>query len=358
MSPPFSPPPSRFEHRVFLLLLVAASLAFGWILWPFYGAVFWSVVLAILFTPVYRRLLAETRQRPTLAALATLLLIVLIVILPVALIASLLIQEGTLVVQRIQSGELNFARYLQQMTDALPPWLTQILDRWGLADVVELQQKMAAGLAQSSQMIAARALNIGQNTFDFLVSFFIMLYLVFFFLRDGRDLYRRILEAIPLEPEHKQALMGKFATVIRATVKGNILVAITQGALGGIAFAVLDIPGALLWGVVMAFLSLLPAIGAAIIWLPVALYFLFTGLIWQGVGLTLYGVLVIGLVDNVLRPILVGKDTKMPDYLVLMSTLGGMSLFGLNGFVIGPAIAAMFIAVWHIFVTTRKPRQP
>jgi predicted PurR-regulated permease PerM len=141
--------------------------------------------------------------------------------------------------------------------------------------------------------------------------------------------------------------------VIRATVKGNLLVAAIQGALGGLAFWFLGVAGALLWAVVMAFLSLLPAIGAALVWLPVAAYLLLTGSMWQGIGLIAYGMLVIGLADNLLRPLLVGNDTRMPDYLVMMTTFGGMAVFGINGFVLGPAIAAMFIAVWHIYGTTR-----
>jgi predicted PurR-regulated permease PerM len=144
-----------------------------------------------------------------------------------------------------------------------------------------------------------------------------------------------------------------FTTVIRATVKGNVVMAIVQGALGGLIFWFLGVHASVLWAVVMAFLSLLPAVGSALVWVPVAIYFLVTGATWQGIVLIAYGVLVIGMVDNVLRPILVGKDTKMPDYVVLISTLGGMAIFGLNGFVIGPVIAAMFMAVWEIFATSR-----
>ncbi len=143
--------------------------------------------------------------------------------------------------------------------------------------------------------------------------------------------------------------------MIRATVKGNIAVAALQGALGGVAFWVLDVHAPVLWAVVMAFLSLLPAVGAGLIWLPLALYLLATGDIGAGLGLIAYGVLVIGLVDNLLRPLLVGKDIKMPDYLVLISTLGGMAVFGINGFVVGPLIAAMFIAVWDIVASERLP---
>jgi predicted PurR-regulated permease PerM len=137
-------------------------------------------------------------------------------------------------------------------------------------------------------------------------------------------------------------------------VKGNIVVALVQGALGGIAFAFLGIPGAFLWGTVMALFSLLPAVGTALVWVPVAAWLLATGSTWQGALLVAYGVLVIGLVDNVLRPLLVGKDTKMPDWVVLISTVGGMAVFGLNGFVIGPLVAAIFMAAWDIFADARE----
>jgi predicted PurR-regulated permease PerM len=182
-----------------------------------------------------------------------------------------------------------------------------------------------------------------------------MLYLLFFFLRDGPELARKMRTALPLEENHKRRLQLKFNRVVRATVKGNVVVAVTQGALGGAIFWFLDIPSALLWAVLMAFLSLLPAVGAGIVWAPVAVYFLLSGMIWQGVVLGLFGVFVIGLVDNVLRPILVGKDTKMPDYMILISTLGGLAVFGLNGFVIGPLIAALFMSSWALFVET-KPK--
>ena len=170
------------------------------------------------------------------------------------------------------------------------------------------------------------------------------MYLLFFLLRDGAARGARDPRRDPARRRRVKArLLERFTTVIRATVKGNILVAAAQGALGGLAFWVLGVHAPMLWGVVMAFLSLLPAVGAALIWVPVALYLLATGQVWQGVGLIAFGVFVIGLIDNVLRPILVGKDTPMPDYVVLISTVGGLALFGLNGFVIGPVIAAMFI---------------
>ncbi|SHL51900.1 Predicted PurR-regulated permease PerM [Nitrosospira sp. Nsp11] len=344
----------ELQQKTFLLLLVFVTVAFGWILLPFYGAVFWGSVLAIIFTPFHRRLLVVMNQRQNLAALTTLLLCLIIVILPVTIMTISLLQEGSIVYQGIRSGQLNFGAYFQQIMGAMPPWVTNVLDRLGLTNISELQDMLSTGALQGSQFIAMHALSIGQNAFEFVISFGIMLYLLFFLLRDGAALSIRIKQAIPLSMEHKRHLFSKFTTVIRATVKGNVVVAAAQGTLGGIMFSFLGIQGALLWGFVMAFLSLLPAVGAGLIWVPVAIYFLFTGAVWQGVTLIAFGVLVIGLVDNILRPILVGRDTKIPDYVILISTLGGMVLFGLNGFVIGPVIAALFIAAWDLFSASKE----
>ncbi len=353
MAQPTPEPAPVLVNKVFLFVLVAVSLAFGWILWPFFGALFWGVVLAILFSPLHRRLLVKLNGRGSLAALATLAVIVLIVLLPLAFLTASLVNEGAGFYARVQSGELDFGRYFDQIMQALPSWFIERLNQFGLGNVAALKLKLSTALSQGASLIATQALSIGQNTFEFIVNFFITIYLVFFLLRDGARLASRINVAIPLYEQDKQELLLKFTTVIRAAVKGNVVVAIAQGGLGGLAFWFLGVNGALLWAVIMAFLSLLPAIGAGLVWLPVALYFLLTGAVWEGLGLIAYGVLVIGMVDNVLRQILVGKDTKMPDYVVLISTLGGMAVFGLNGFVIGPVIAAMFMAVWDICITAR-----
>ncbi|PTR10234.1 putative PurR-regulated permease PerM [Nitrosospira sp. Nsp5] len=344
----------ELQQKTFLLMLIAVSLAFGWILLPFYGAVFWGSVLAIIFTPFYRWLLVILNQRQNLAALTTLLLCLIMVILPFTLIAASLLQEVLDIYQRIKSGELNFGAYFQQIMGALPSWMVNFLDSMGLTNISELKDMLSNGALQGSQLIATEALNMGQNTFHFIISFGIMLYLLFFLLRDGTILSTKIKQAIPLSMEYKRHLFSKFTTVVRATVKGNIAVAAVQGTLGGVMFSFLGIQGALLWGFVMAFLSLVPAVGAGLIWAPVAIYFLLTGALWQGITLIAFGVLVIGMVDNVLRPILVGKDTQLPDYVVLISTLGGMVVFGLNGFVIGPVIAALFISGWDLFSSNRE----
>ena len=335
--------------RAFLFLIVVATLAFALILLPFYGAILWGIITAIVFAPLYRRLLKSMPQRRNLATFLTILIIVIVVILPMALITVALLQEASSVYASIESGEWNFGRYFQQVLDALPSWAANLLARFGLTNLGAVLQKLSLGLTAGSQFFATQIINIGQNTVNFIISLFLMLYLLFFLLRDGNKLLKILADAIPLEANQKRALFDKFTIVIRATVKGNIVVAIAQGALGGLIFWFLGIHAPVLWAVLMAFLSLVPAVGAGIVWLPVAIFFLITGATWQGIVLIAYGVLVISVVDNILRPILVGQDTKLPDYVVLFSTLGGISTFGINGFVLGPVIAAMFMAVWLIF---------
>ncbi len=342
------------QQKTFLLLLGIVTIAFGWILLPYAGAIFWGVILAIVFAPVYRWVLQKTKGRATLSSMLVLLLILVIVILPLSLISGALVNQVASVVEMVKAGDVTVAGFFGKVMDVLPAWAISLLDRFNLTNLASLQDKLTAGVSQVSQVVAVKAINIGLYTFDFLTSLGILMYLLFFLLRDGAALTARIRAAIPLSRKYKQRLFNNFTTVIRATVKGNILIAIAQGALGGMIFWFLDVRAALLWGVLMAFLSLLPAIGAALVWAPVAIYFLATGSIWQGVTLIAFGILVIGLVDNLLRPVLVGKDTKMPDYVVLLSTVGGMALFGLHGFVIGPIVAAMFIAAWDLFATASE----
>lgn len=340
---------NNIQFQAFLLLLVIVTVAFAWLLRPYYGALFWGAALAILFMPLHRRILGGFGGRSNLAALTSVILCVLIVIIPLIFITGALVQEGAVLYHQISAGKIDLGQSFEQAQHALPAWMRDELARFGLGDMESLKNTLSSGAVKASKFLATQAFNVGQNTFEFVISLGIMLYLLFFLLRDGPRLGQHMKLLIPLNDEHKHHLFRKFTTVVRATVKGNVVVAATQGLLGGIIFWVLGINGALLWGVLMGFLSLLPAIGAALIWFPISVFFLLTGAYWKGTILILFCVLVIGLVDNVMRPLLVGKDTKMPDYVILISTLGGLTLFGLNGFVIGPLIAALFMACWDLF---------
>lgn len=333
------------EDKTFLLLTVATTLAFVWVIWPFSGAILWGAVVAIIFAPLNRKLLVHMPTRHNLAAGSTIAFVLFIVVLPLTVITAAIAREAAVLVAEVKSGEINFGLYFQQVSDGSPIWVKSFLEWSGLSNLSQAQDLLGTALKEASQYLTSLIVDIGQSTFKFFVSLGVMLYLAYFLIRDGDKLVRRVNEATPLNSVHKHALVTKFAAVVRATVKGDIVVAVLQGALGGAIFWVLGVHSPLLWAVLMMFMSLLPAIGAGLVWFPVAVYFLLTGLIWQGVVLILFGAFIIGLIDNVLRPALVGKDTKMPDYLVLISTLGGIAVFGLNGFVVGPTIAAMFIAV-------------
>jgi predicted PurR-regulated permease PerM len=343
-------PPGMTLARVFLLALVAiATLAFLWLVAPFSGATLWAIIAAVLFEPVNARLLAAMPRRPGAAALATLLLIIVVVVVPALLLGAALPREGADFYARVQRGEIDLGQLFVQTQAHLPNWARSWLADIGLGDVGGLRAKLAQSFASSFQAVAGRVLSFGQGALGFFLALGVMRYLTFFLLRDGHIVAARIKRAIPLRLEQRALLVAKFVAVIRATIKGSLIVAILQGTTGGLVFWALGIPGALLWGVAMGVFSLFPAIGTGLIWVPVTIYLLASGAIWQGAVLGACGFFVISSVDNIVRPILVGHDARMPDYVVLVATLGGFELMGFNGFVIGPVIAALFMAVWEIF---------
>jgi len=338
----------KLETRTFLLFLLMVSVGFLLLLKPFFGPIFWACAIAVIFYPVQQYLLSRFKGKTNTCALLTLLACVVIVVLPVTFLISSVIAEGTNFYNKIESGEFNPAQYIEQVRTALPA-LRQMLDRFGI-DIIKIKENALAVAMSSGKLAAQHALSIGQNTFKLLLNICLMLYLTFFLLRDGEYLLELLIRALPLGDARERMLFAKFGEVTRATIKGNVVIAIVQGSLGGMIFWVLGIPGALLWGVIMAVLSLIPAVGPAIVWAPVGLYLFAVGENVKAIILIAFGMGVIGLIDNILRPILVGRDTKLPDYIVLLSTLGGLGLFGINGFVIGPLVAALFIAFWGIFI--------
>ena len=220
-----------------------------------------------------------------------------------------------------------------------------------------LREKLSTTLVEGGQFIARQAVNIGKVTGDFLLNVFVMLYLLFYLLRDGQTLLTLFQRAIPLSPEHHQVFFSRFTATVRGTIKGDIVVGLVQGTLGGLIFWILGLGTPVMWGAVMAVLSLLPAFGTSLVWVPAGIYLLLTGSAWKGVVLLVFGSLVISTIDNVLRPVLVSKDVEMPSYVVLVSTLGGIAVFGVNGVVIGPLLAAIFLTAWEIYLQVRGAQQ-
>jgi predicted PurR-regulated permease PerM len=349
----------KLESVTFLALVLITTALFAWMIRAFLYPVFWAAVFAVLFHGVYERLVGFFRGRTAPAALTATLTVVLLVVVPFLLVLGALARQALLLYQAIATGELNVQRPIDIVERALPA-LTAFMARYGV-NVDQLRVSVQEVTASAAQYIAGRALVAGQNALLLTVLFGLMRYLQFFFFRDGDRIVAHITRVVPLGDDRKQRMLLKFAQVARATVKGNLIVAGVQGALGALLFWIAGIQTAVFWGVVMAVLSLLPAVGAGLVWLPAAIILFATGDIWQGVLVVFGGVFVIGLVDNVLRPIVVGRDTKMPDYLILISTLGGIATFGLAGFVAGPVIAALVLVLWELFAeeyTLRTALQP
>jgi len=337
----------NLQNVSFIGLLTLATLAFFGLLAEFVQPVFWAATLAILFHPIFVRCMRLTKQRNSLAAVITLIVICITVIIPFWFIATAVVSEASSLYNRVQSGAVNPARVLEWARSSFP-LMNDALDRLGVTPE-EIKTNLSSIAVTGSQFVGSLAITAGQNAVRFTVMFFLMLYVLYFFLRDGDYLLQQIIHALPLGDDRERALFAKFAEVSRATVKGTLVIGLIQGALGGIIFSILGIDNAVFWGAVMVIMSLLPVIGAGLVWGPAALFMLANGEYLDAGILLVFGVLVIGLVDNLLRPILVGRDTRMPDYLVLLSTLGGLTVFGASGFVIGPVIAALFLTLWVMF---------
>ncbi len=338
------------QNWTFVALIALVSLAFGWVLWPLFGAVFWAVAFVIVLDPVSRRLTQYLGQRRNLSALIMVFGFLLLIILPTLLIVTAVLSEATNLITAVRSGSIDLHQTFQSLLDGLPEWPKAVLVQLGLGDLTAVQAAITASVSDWIGASAPTMLSLGQNTIGGFVSVGVMLYLMFFLFRDGDEILARIEAAIPMKAVILENLLHTFTLVVRATVRGDILVALLQGCLGGFGFWVLGIHAVILWTVLMSFLSLFPVFGAALVWGPAAIYLLANGMIWQGIVLVIYGVMVISLIDNIARPWLVGQATRMPDYVVLISTIGGIGTFGMQGFITGPVVAAMFIAVWTTFM--------
>ncbi|MGE4411957.1 MAG: AI-2E family transporter, partial [Sphingobium sp.] len=323
----------RLHSFVFGLVVIAVSAAFLWVISPYAGAVLWSVIFAIMFIGMKERLSARFGGRDGLASLLTLLVIIALVIVPSMLLASLVLNEAVHAYQNVSASGVNLSGFIEKMLAAAPDWAKPLLQS-AIGSGSEAVGTISRVLTGALSSLSSAALSLGQSAAALVIAFGVTLYLTYFLLRDGRSLAEKIATTVPLDRELYDALSERFVQVIRAMIKGSLVVAVAQGLIGGVVFALLGIPGAALWGTLMGAMSLIPAVGTGIVWVPVALYLLLTGSITEGLILIACGALIISTVDNVLRPILVGRETKMPDPLILISTLGGIAVAGFNGLII------------------------
>jgi predicted PurR-regulated permease PerM len=347
--------PHTISNIVLLVLIFLISALFLSMISHFLMALFLASIFSALAQPVYRKIARLFRGSRSAASLTTLLLFCLVVLVPLSALVSIITaqaikvgQSVTPFVQRQIEQPAAFFEYLQRIPyyDEILPYHDQIISSAG-----ELASKVGGFLVNS---LSAGAV----GTVNFIFMFFVFLYVSYFFLIDGKLLLDRILLYLPLESRDEQRLLDRFTSVTRATLKGTALIGVLQGGLAGVAFAVVGIEAAVFWGTVMTALSIIPALGSALIWVPAAIIMVVSGSYLKAIGLTLFCGLIVGSLDNVLRPRLVGKDTQMHDLMIFFGTLGGITLFGLIGFIIGPIIAALFVTIWDIYGEVFKEYLP
>jgi predicted PurR-regulated permease PerM len=334
------------RHGFFLVLVLIVTAAFFGLIQGFILSCFWALVLASMFHRTFRRIRILYRGRSNLAAATTLAIIIAVVVLPFFALLAALVNESIHLYDRLKSGDLDIQKGVDYINKQIPV-IDDFLLRFGLT-IDQFSENISDAALNITQLFANRALRYTQNAITFTIQFFLMLYILFFFLRDGQKIVRLVINAIPIGNRTERMLLNRFSSVSRATLRGTLIVAIIQGGIGGVLFWAVGVQWPIFWAVVMAILSLLPAVGAGLVWLPAAIIFFTQGETGRAIVVVLVGALVIGTIDNLLRPILVGRDTKMPDFLILLTTLGGLAWFGLSGFVIGPVIAAFFLSCWDI----------
>lgn len=342
----------------FILFLALISIALIIVVWPFASSLLWAALAAIMFQPVNQRLLPIFKHSANRAALAALLIITFAVILPTLWIGTMIVEQAAELYLAFRDNDIDVSAWFSRIFDALPAGVQASLNNSGLGTASSLLDQVQDFARESTGVIAQQAVVIGGSALGFVVAFGVGLYVTFFLLRDGPHIGETIVAALPMERSIAGELATKFLSIVRATIKGSVVVGLVQGALGAMTFWVVGMPSVMLLGLLMAVFSLLPALGPAIVWLPVAAYLLATGAIWQGVLVIISGVFVIGMADNVLRPILVGRDTGIPDWIILITTLGGISLMGLSGIVVGPLVAGLFLASWTLSQNTSADPAP
>ena len=341
----------RFEYiqqSFFWVALIMATIAFIFVIHSFLFPIFWAVVFAVLFTRPERYIRKHIGGRATASTLITMLLIVLIIIVPLVFVTNLVIAEALTYYQRLATVDAAAIDILGDLGSLIRFAEPLGLDQLGIT-YDHITERIVAAAKHASGWLASNALAIGQNAFRFGLGVFVMLYVLFFMLRDGAKIEERIVNILPMGDQKEQRIFRNFASITRATIKGNFIIALIQGALGGLLFFVVGIEAALLWALLMAVLSVIPAVGPGLVWFPAGIILMLSGNLLQGLIVLAGGFFIISVIDNMLRPFLVGRDTQMPDVFILLSTLGGLSLFGVSGFILGPILAGLFLVMWKMF---------
>lgn len=337
---------SHFNIYFFFMIMLGIGITMFFILQPFLTAILAAAILAALFQGWYRSILRRTGNRPVLSSSLTLLVVAAIIILPLFAVFGIALNEANVAYDRMTIGDpygqLSLETFLEKVQSL--PYADVVLagqsfDRAHLMDDFKGLSQTVLGFVQV----------LYQGVAHFIFWLFVMFFSLFYFLIDGKSMVKYFMGVTPLRDEHEKLLIDKFVSMSRATLRGTLMVSIVQGFLGGVMFAIAGVPSPVIWGLIMTVLSVIPMIGAGVVWLPAGLVLLLMGHAWQGVFIIMFGFAVISTIDNILRPKLVGRDTQMHPLLIFFATLGGISFFGFPGFIIGPIVAALALALLDIY---------
>ena len=328
----------------FFALMAGVTIIFLYLLKPLFFPIFWAAVIAGITRPLYFRI-NDSIKHPTLSITLFFFFLMLVVMIPLAGLGMMIFDESRELYQLVKPGEKDMNSSLQRIVDALTD---NDFAKLALVNKDLLISKATEAVRSLANYLLVHMKNITQNTLGLLVQFGIMLYTLFYFIRDGGKLVSMTGKILPIDEEKRIFLFERFIATARSTLKATLVIGGIQGGLGALAFWIAGIKGAFIWGSLMILMSIIPVVGSAIIWIPAGVIMLIIGHTWQGVLILAVGIFLISTVDNLIRPVLIGRDVEMHPLLIFLSTIGGIILFGFSGFVIGPVVTALLIALWDM----------
>ncbi|MCC7356726.1 MAG: AI-2E family transporter [Candidatus Doudnabacteria bacterium] len=328
----------RLQMFSFLTILIVALIIALAIFRPFFNVLAFGAIVAILFMPIDQRL--EKRfKSPNLAAALTLLLIVAIIVVPLTLFGQLIFNELNDVYHSIREGSLVIDQ--GKIISSLPSQIQVFIENF--------TRDLNATLSRFSDNAFQAVSSIITNVTGFILSAVLFLFTVYYLLRDGNKFKDVLVDISPLNERQETELITKIGSAVNGVVKGSFLIALIQGAVAMIGYFIFGVPQPLIWGLLTVMVALVPTVGTALAIVPAIIVLLITDHVGAAIGLAIWGGLAVGLIDNVISPILIGSKTKLHPLLVLFSVIGGISLFGFLGFLLGPIFMAVFVTLVDMF---------
>ncbi|MFC4723902.1 AI-2E family transporter [Glycocaulis abyssi] len=353
---PHTPTPAEraaLQRGVIVVIALALTVLLVWMVKDYLSAVFLAAVLALMLTPVQNAMTGKLGGRTRLSASLLMVSVVLIGMVPLGILVVIVVREAMQVGEALTPFVQEQVAAWREAGGGVPewvPWREEVIRYQG-----EIASQIGSFASTAGRIFINAMTSAAGSTLMVFLNLIVFLYALYYFLVHGRAMTATTLKLLPLRPRDRLLLAGRAVSTIRATIKGTLVIGLVQGTVTGLALAIAGVPGAPFWGALAGLLSVIPGIGTPLVWGPAAAWLIYQGEMAAGIALGVFGFVVIMNIDNFLRPRLVGRDAKMSDLMVLISTLGGLTLFGAMGIIIGPMIAALFSAVWHVYARAYAP---